>query len=300
MSHGITIELPELIALQRFVRKGQINASGRANHQGGYASRWRGRGMDFSEVRNYQAGDDIRHMEWRVTARTGRPHVKLYQEERDRPVILLMDFNPSMYFGTRVALKSVIAARLGAILAWTVIHHGDFVGGLLFSADKHLELMPRGRKAGVLPLLAALSHYTQEKPQKQARTWSDALQRARRVVRPGSLLVIISDCYAMDDASELQLRRLREHNDILVYHLCDPLELAPPKPGLYPITNGQKGRILDLFESRELTSYRHYCEQRLQNIQAPLRRLQIPYAQVTPAQDLSLVVRQTFFRGAHG
>ncbi|MCX7118089.1 MAG: DUF58 domain-containing protein [Legionellales bacterium] len=303
MSYGITTELTELIGLQRLVQKGPADVSGRAKQQGGHVSPWRGRGMDFSEVRSYQAGDDIRHMEWRVTARTGKPHVKLYQEERERPVILLIDFNPSMYFGTRVAFKSVIAARLAAILAWTVVSRGDCVGGLLFSADTHREFMPRGRKAGVLPFLAALSLYTQARPAPNAdlrRRLSDPLQRVRRVVRPGSLLIVISDCYSMDKESESLLSRLRLHNDVLVYHLCDPLELSPPAPGCYPITDGIKDRVLDTSEPAENAGYRRYCDQRILEVQAPLKRLQIPYVQVTALHDLSLLVRQTFLRRSHG
>ena len=138
MTYGVTAELNELIALQRYAQIGHYRPKGRSLRAGQHLSKLRGRGMDFAEVRHYQAGDEIRHMEWRVTARTGRPHVKLYQEERERPVIILADFSPSMYFGTRLAFKSVVAARLAALLAWTVVKQGDRVGGLLFSAFKHL------------------------------------------------------------------------------------------------------------------------------------------------------------------
>ncbi len=112
MTKGVTAELSELIALQRYAQKAHYYPVGRAaKGSGHHLSKLRGRGMDFSEVRNYQAGDEIRHMEWRVTARTGKPHIKLYQEERERPVVLVIDFNPSMYFGTRLAFKSVVAAQ---------------------------------------------------------------------------------------------------------------------------------------------------------------------------------------------
>ena len=300
MADGITAELAELIALQRYAQAGFSRPASNALRAGDCLSKLRGRGMDFAEVRNYQAGDEIRHMEWRVTARTGRPHIKLYQEERERPIIILMDFNPSMYFGTRLAFKSVVAARLAAILAWTAIKQGDRVGGLLFSASTHNEFTPRGRKAGVLPFLAALSHYTSQFSEQhllpQGRSLSVALQRVRRVVKPGSTLVLLSDFYNMDKDSERHLSRLRSHNNVLAYHLCDPLELSPPKPQQYAITDGQQEMMLDTSIHRVGDAYQHYCEQRIAAIRLQLQLLQIQYVQVTAETDLPLLVRQTMPR----
>nr|WP_241480308.1 DUF58 domain-containing protein [Legionella norrlandica] len=142
MTNGVIAELSELIDLRRYVHSVHYKPQGRALRSGNHISKFRGRGMDFAEVRNYQAGDEIRHMEWRVTARTGRPHVKIYQEERERPVIMLVDFNPSMIFGTKIAFKSVVAARLASLLAWTVIKQGDRVGGSFFLLRNTANLFP--------------------------------------------------------------------------------------------------------------------------------------------------------------
>ena len=113
-------------------------------------SPFKGRGINFEEVRRYQPGDEIRHMDWRVTARTGEPHLKLFQEERERPVIFVVDFTASMFFGTRVAFKSVIAARVATLLAWAALARGDRVGSLIFSEHGHQDLRPRGGRSGVL------------------------------------------------------------------------------------------------------------------------------------------------------
>ena len=302
MTDGVTAELTELIALQRYAQIGQYRPKGRALRTGAHLSKLRGRGMDFAEVRNYQAGDEIRHMEWRITARTGRPHNKLYEEERERPVIILTDFNPTMYFGTRLAFKSVIAARLASLIAWTVVKQGDRVGGLLFSESTHNEFIPRGRESGVLPFLAALSHYTCDLPQQTSQTLSEsrslgyALQRVRRVMRPGSTLVLISDFYAMDKDSELHLSRLRGHNEIVDYQVCDPLEIAPPKPQQYAITDGSQEMLLDTSVDAVSLAYKQYCEERIAAVRAQMQRLQIQYMQVTAESDLPLLVRQTFPR----
>jgi len=304
MSDGVIAELKELIALRRAAQAVCYRPEGRVMRAGSHLSKMRGRGMDFAEVRNYQAGDEIRHMEWRVTAKTGRPHVKLYQEERERPVVILADFNPSMFFGTRIAFKSVVAARLAAVLAWTTVRQDDRVGGLVFSATEHDEFTPRGRDSGVLPFLASLSEYTRDykvavEP-SASTSLSAALMRLRRVARPGSLLVLISDFYNLDPGCEQHLSRLRSQNDVLVYHICDPLELAPPKPQQYAMTNGKQEILLDTTQASVTRAYQDYCEQRIAELKGLFKRLQIQYEQVTAETDLPLLVRQTFPRRSNG
>lgn len=325
MSDGVIAKLSELIALQRYAQNVAYRPDGYAVRTGNHVSKVRGRGMDFSETRNYQAGDEIRHMEWRVTARTGRPHVKVYQEERERPVFILVDFNPSMYFGTRVAFKSVVAARLAAIIAWTAAKQGDRVGGFVFSETTHHEITPRTRRAGVLPLLAALSHYTKKMVSvmssppafnsnesdedmtetkkilpTQNRSLNHALLRLRRVAKPGSIIVLISDFYHLNSDNEHQLSRLAQQCDVLAYHVCDPLELSPPAPQQYAITDGQDDLLLDTTLDAARFSYQFYCEQRITTLHNQCRRLAIPCMQLTQETDLSRLVRQTFPRKAHG
>ncbi len=297
--NGVVCELTELITMQRLACRVRYRPDNFATRAGNHLSKLRGRGMNFSEARNYQAGDEIRHMEWRVTARTGRPHVKVFQEERERPVVILTDFNPSMYFGTRVAFKSVVAARLATLIAWTAAKQGDRVGGIVFSAVAHNEFTPRSRQSGVLPILAALSHYTYEhnptsKRMPDSRSLSHALLRLRRVAKPGSILVLISDFYNLDAESEQHLSRLSRHNDILAYHVCDPIELNPPKPAQYAITNGQQELLLDTTLDAVRFSYQFYCEQRISALQAQCKRLDIQYIPVTALTDLPQLVRQTF------
>lgn len=299
MADGVIAELNELIGLRRYAQLVDYKPEGRALRSGNHLSKLRGRGMDFSEVRHYQAGDEVRHMEWRVTARTGRPHVKIYQEERERPVVILTDFNPSMIFGTRIAFKSVVAARLAALLAWTAIKQGDKVGGLFFSATDHSEFLARGRDSGVLPLLASLSHYTNQtdsQRKEKPRILSDALVRLRRVVRPGSILVLISDFYYMDAECEKHLSRLRAHNDILAYHIADQIEVVPPKPQQYAITDGQTDIILDTGISSVNQAYEDYFQHRTEQLKERFKRLQIQYVQATAQTDLVQLVRQTFPR----
>jgi hypothetical protein len=183
------------------------------------------------------------------------------------------------------------------------VKQGDRVGGLFFSANQHSEFNPRGRDSGVLPLLASLSQYThQNDAEREAapRKLSDALVRLRRVVRPGSILVLISDFYSMDIDCEQHLNRIRGHNDILAYHICDRVELTPPKPQQYAITNGREEIILDTSIDTVSKAYEHYCEQRIDQLNGQFKRLQIQYVQVSADNDLPQLVRQTFPRRSRG
>ncbi|MBN9231056.1 MAG: DUF58 domain-containing protein [Legionella sp.] len=303
MTEGVTVELSELIDLRRFVQSARFKPQKHAKRSGQYLSRLRGRGMDFAEVRNYQPGDEIRHMEWRITARTGKPHVKLYEEEREQPVLLVVDFNPSMIFGTQIAFKSVVAARLAALILWNALHQNDRIGGFFFSTDEHNEYIPRGRDASVLPMLLALSNYTKMPSgsyTKLGRPLSNALERVRRVSKPGSLIAIISDFYNLDAESAQQLQRLRQHNDLLAYQICDPLELSSPPPGQYAITDGHRQTLLDMYRPGTADAYNDYCQQRLDEVQKLCRQVAIPYMKLTAADNLPQVVRQTFLRKGAG
>lgn len=303
MSEGIVTELTELLALRRYAPVVNYRPEGRALRHGEHLSKLRGRGMNFSEVRQYHPGDDIRHMEWRATARTGRPYIKVYEEERERPMVMLVDFSPTMFFGTRIALKSVVGARLAALLAWTAVKQGDRAGALLVSADKHQEFMPRARDKGILPMMSAISHMTQQPAPpsySQNHQFSEALQRLRRVARPGSILVIISDFYDFNEEAERHIHRLRQHNDILVYHVCDPIELDAPPPGQYAISDGQQQGLLNTTITKVQSQYRQFCQEKTDKLQAFFRRNQIQYVQLTAADDLGLLVRQTYPRRKNG
>lgn len=302
MNDGVVTELAELIGLKQYAPSMHYALQGSALQTGNHISSVRGRGMDFSEVRNYQAGDDIRHMEWRVTARTGRPHIKLYQEERERPVVMLVDFNPSMLFGTRVAFKSVVAARLAALVAWTTIKQGDRIGGLLFSASEHYEFMPRARESAVLPMLSALSRLSKQSPAlmqdpKMMQPW---LLQLRRVVKPGSIVVIISDFYTMDSSCEQHLSRLSSQNDVIAYHIADLIELGPPKPQQYAISDGIDEMLLDTRNPSVRQGYEQYCQTRMKTLEEQCSRSKVRYMLVNAQTDLIQLVRMTLPRRSRG
>lgn len=305
MRDGVTVSVAELIELKQLAHATYRGAPASQNHtSGNYQSLLKGRGMAFSEVRNYQAGDDIRHMEWRVTARTGRPHVKLYQEERERPILLIIDFNPSMYFGTRVAFKSVLAAKIAALIAWRAMLQKDKVGGLFFSSTQHHEFPPYARHAHIMKMLATLAEYTQALPafssSPKYRPLSDVLNKVRRVNKPGSLIVLLSDFYAFDEQSYQHLALLRQHNDVIACHIQDPIELAlPSSPGVYPITDGMNTLLLDNDKTTQ-QAYQAYWSEKNQSLKKQLQRAGVADISFHGEKNLSQLLSAIFPRRPYG
>jgi uncharacterized protein (DUF58 family) len=246
---GIHLTAAELIALRprcQALRLPMRQAAASAL-AGAYRSRFRGRGVDFLESRNYLPGDDIRNMDWRVTARTGKAHTKVFQEERERPVLIVLDASASLYFGTRQRLKSVAAGQMAAAIAWAAIRRGDRVGGFLFAPGRHRELRPAGGRRGAMRMIQGLVDWlVPGQPESvEAEPMSAALERVRHTVRPGSLVVIISDFFRMDEDCNRHLSRLRQHNDVIGCQVLDAAEYRLPE-GRYPISDGEQATLLDM------------------------------------------------------
>jgi uncharacterized protein (DUF58 family) len=237
------VSLSTLIGLSRSVARLRFSHHGRQAVQGGgYLSSFKGRGMEFAEARPYATGDDIRNIDWRVTARTGKTHTKLFQEERERPVFIAVDARRSMFFATRGQFKSVLAAQMAALIAWGVLQHGDRVGAQIFSDETSLELKPAHGRSAVLHFLKKLSELKQPDAKQSAPEpgLQDALTRLQRHVRPGSLVFLLSDFRGYSPACEASLLRLRRHSDIVLLKLYDPLESSLPERGRYDFSFGKR------------------------------------------------------------
>ncbi len=196
---------------------------------GRHVSRLRGRGLNFEEMRHYHIGDDIRSMDWKVTMRTGKPHVKIFSEERERNVYLLVDQRSSMFFGSTEKTKSVIAAELAALIAWRVIETTDRVGAIVFDDNNATSIAPQRSANHVLTLLNEIvrrNHKLKvgEKAECQTNSFAKALTQAQRLVKHDGLVILISDGYGYRDNSEEQIKALCQRNDLILCHVTDPLE----------------------------------------------------------------------------
>ncbi|GAA0841080.1 DUF58 domain-containing protein [Marinobacter szutsaonensis] len=247
------ISLPDLIRLQADARALKLPSARpvRSRQAGLQRSPQRGRGMAFAEVRQYQPGDDIRSIDWRVTARRQSPHTKLYEEERERPVLLLCDLGPSLFFASTGAYKQVRCAQVAAILSWLALWAGDQVGGIVFNGEKLEVLRPARRKKSVLRLLDSLAEQ-QHKPDRNGGLptsgmdngpWLDqALAEARRVAHTGSRIFVLSDFLQISEDTASLLGALARHNVVNAIRIVDPLEQQLPDSGRFAVA-GPDGPI---------------------------------------------------------
>lgn len=256
----VRVSIPDLVGLSRPAASIRLGRGRILSRQSGdYQSPFRGRGMEFDESRLYQPGDDIRNIDWRVTARTGKTHTKLFREERERPVFVWLDLRASMHFATRGKYKSVIAAELAAMIAWSALSNGDRVGGVVFSDREHHELKPQRGKSAVLRLINRIVNdmaWSDPAPQGNGeQSLEHAALRLRRVARPGSLIFLISDFRHLDDQAEIQLSRLSRHNEVVILFVYDRLEQALPPPGRYKVSDGRQEFLIDTSDNHLVRRY---------------------------------------------
>lgn len=244
---------------------------------GAYVSHFRGRGMEFDESRPYQPGDDPRSIDWRVTARSTTAYTKLFREERERPVLVVVDLRSTMHFATQGCYKSVNASRAAALLAWAAHHRGDRLGGLIFGDTTHRELKPRlGRQAALRYVHELVGHRDWQQRDKPEGNGAEALKQAmsalRRVARPGSLVVVISDFTGFTRGAQSYLSSVARHNDVLAVFINDPLERELPPPGRYRLVSPDDELAIDTYASSARRDYHNAFEQRTHELETFCQR----------------------------
>ena len=255
--------LTELIALNRQAASLKLHAKRiRSRQSGQYLSRMKGRGMEFDESRPYEPGDDVRNIDWRVTARTGKTHTKMFREERERPVFISVDSRASMFFATQGRFKSVIAAELTSLLAWTAHQQGDRVGGEIFNENDHTEFRPRRGQQNILHLIKQLSSLTVT-TNAQPTSLEEPFRRLQRIVHPGSLACVISDFRGLDEAASTQLINISRHCEVLLIHIYDPLEVALPDRGHYRVSFGERIMNINATNRQYRQHYSEHFQQRM-------------------------------------
>jgi uncharacterized protein (DUF58 family) len=292
-------DLAELVALRGAAQGLSLHAHrpALARLHGGHRSAQRGRGLEFEEVRLYAPGDDARTIDWRVTARRGRPHTKLFREERERPVWVIADLHPGLFFGSRRQLKSALLLRAAALLGWVAAAGGDRVGAVIADGRSPPRILPpRARQAGVLPMLELLVEAQPQAPAAPANAGLNAtLALLQRLLQPGSLVLVLSDFSGLDTAAEAALAAIAPRNDTRLLWLTDPLEANGLPAGAYRVGVPGRVRWLDGIASRN--SWRAAWQARQQRLQALADRFNLPLVQLDTAADvgeaLAALLRET-------
>jgi uncharacterized protein (DUF58 family) len=278
------VNLDELIALRaRVARSALVPVESRAARAGQQSSRLYGRGMDYAESRAYQPGDDVRRLDWRLTARSGKLHTKLFQEEREGRLLVLLDSHPGMRFGTRARFKSVQAARVAALAAWHAARAGERVGLMAFGGRRSL-LRPRGGVRGALAACGALAEWD-ALPGEGDEPLSAALQRAARLQHGASRVLLVSDGWSCDGDARGRLLDLSRHAAVHVLVVADALELALPPPGRYPLEHAGEQREVTLLAERERSGFQAAMGTGQARLYALARALALPVRRIDTAID---------------
>lgn len=283
--------LQSLIKLQTQVRTLNLaKRHVRARQVGLHRSVFKGRGMDFAESRPYQPGDDIRTIDWRVTARSGKVHTKIFQEEREKPVLIWLDLRPSMFFATRGRFKTVVAAETAGLLIWKTLSEGDRAGGILQQAQEHFEFKPSRSRSSVLGFMRALTEATQQdysqiQPSDTALL-QDSWRRLRRVTESGTQVFVISDFRQANPAALQQLAMINRQASITLVLIRDPLENQLPPQGVLRVTDGKRSLWVNLKEKIWRRDYHERQRQAQVSLQEFARKHRIPLIQLS-TQDTS-------------
>jgi len=279
--------LEELITLQGAARRSKLRGRGaaRALLLGAHRSARHGRGLEIEEVRPYVAGDDLRSIDWRVTARRGRLHTKLYREERERPVWLLVDLGASMFFGSRGQLKSMVAVRAAALFAWAAALGEDRVGAVIEGGERTLVLPLRSRRAGVLPILNALIELQPRQPSTRTGTLGAALRSLTPLVRPGSIVIALSDFHSEELLSQAPWSALTAHSDCRWVWITDPLEEHALPNGRY--LAGFGGKIAPVDGGRVRSAWLASWARRAARIDELTKALRIDLLRLDTAQPVA-------------
>ena len=298
-TQGVYTNVQELVKLQ-YKASGYSFLPRQPVHSlltGRHASRLRGRGMDFEKIRRYLPGDDIRKIDWKVTARTKKPHTRVYTEERERPVLLVIDQRVSMFFGSRVNMKSVTAAHSAALAAWRVVDQGDRVGALVFNDTQVKEISPHRSRKRVMQILGEIVRLNQllnvnSQSKANASMLNQVLDKTLRIAKHDYLTCIISDFFGMDENTKRLIKLMGQHNDVLAALIYDPLAAKPPQAGRLVVSDGELQVEVDTSTGKKRSDIANIFNERLRSLKGELTKLGIPILPIQTEEPVEIQVRR--------
>ena len=297
---GVYVSIEQLLNLRLVCKDLNLEANKKSTAllDGVSKTSFRGRGMDFADLRPYQPGDDIRNIDWRVTARTQKPYTKLFQEERERPVFILVDQRSAMFFGSHHQFKSVFAAQLAAAIGWIALQNNDRIGALIFSDEEQSDIRAkRGKHAQLafLNLLNEFNHKLHSPVAKQRRfDLNEMLTDLRRVAKPGSSIFIISDFHDYNAASKEPLSLLARHTDVTLFQIFDQLEKSLPFAQSLTISDGTDKTNLEIATQKFSNDYRHSFANLVTSIREDTSKLGVQFGSIDASSSIKTLVQDVF------
>ena len=297
---NIFVSLNDLLKMEHLSRGFSFLASKqkvRSILGGKHASKLRGRGLDFEEVRNYVPGDDIRNIDWKVTARTQKTHTRVYSEEKEKPALIIVDQSKSMFFGSQKKTKSVVAAEIAALTAFKVLKEGDRVGGVVF-ADNGIDIIyPKRDRKNILRFLEKIVTRNRElidsEPMEFDKALNTVLSKVKNIVTHDFLVVIISDFHRYNPDLIKFISRLSLHNDVILTKVFDPMEKMIPQTKIIAgdtkrqlLLDGEERKLRDRFENTFNDDFEKFKEQ--------MKKHRIPVTSIDTVEDTDVQLKELF------
>jgi uncharacterized protein (DUF58 family) len=301
-SSSIYVDLNELRRLKYLAKGFSFSPNQPANSalSGKNASKLRGRGLNFEELRHYRPGDDIRSMDWKVTQRTGKPHIKVFTEERERNVFLAIDQRMTMFFGSSNKMKSVIAAELAALIAWQISDSGDRIGAVIYN-DKQSKVVPAKRgKQHVVSLLSevlkknhelSIENATQQQVD-DSDSYNKMLATLNKVSSHNGLIILIGDGHGFNDKSTDYIKKLRQHNEVIACHIFDPLELTLPKMSQMIVSDGVQQIQFSSEQKQVQKKYEAEIARQLESYVKAAKKYRIPLIEIDTTSPVEQQLRK--------
>ena len=297
-SKNVYVDINDLRRLQHkakgfsFLTKQPVNSA----LSGKNVSKLRGRGLNFEELRHYRPGDDIRSMDWKVTRRTGKPHIKVYTEERERNVYLVVNQSSSMFFGSTNKMKSVIAAEIAALMAWKVTDSGDRIGAVVFN-DKQVKVVSAKRgKLHVVNVLAEVVKMNHQlkvgKGEPNSNSINEALIKHSHICGHNALIIIVGDGHGWDTKSTQLIKNIRQHNDVIACQIYDPLEQQLPEMSNMVVSDGEKQIQFSSLNRNTQEKYRVSIEQQENRFESATRKNRIPLLSLNTLEPIEKQLRK--------
>jgi len=292
--------LSELLSLEAFARGFSFQAKKqkvRSVLGGKHASKLRGRGMDFEEVRQYVAGDDIRNIDWKVTARTQKTHSKVFSEEKEKPALIVVDQSRTMFFGSQKKTKAVVAAEIASMAAFKIQKEGDRVGGLVFTETDVDVVLPKRNRKNTLRFLERIveSNHSliHQKKGDREKILTEAMNKVQNIVTHDFLVIIISDFVHHSPEVIKYLARLAKHNDVVLIKVADPMERTLPTDKMI-VGDGEKQIVVDGKKKSMQVQFEKAYDQDLSSFEAELLKYRIPLIQLNTTEDVDVQLKSVF------
>ena len=299
-SNHVFVSLKDLLKMEHFARGFSFLARKqkvRSILGGKHASKLRGRGLDFEEVRNYVAGDDIRNIDWKVTARTQKTHSRVYSEEKEKPALIVVDQSKSMFFGSQLRTKSVVAAELAALAAFRVLKEGDRVGGVVF-ADHGIDIVyPKRDRKNILRFLEKIvernHELEQSSPVKLEEALKETMLKIRNIVSHDFLIIIISDFMRYSPEVIKFISHLAQHNDVILAKVFDPMERDIPAAKVIA-GDGEKQIVIDGESKRLREKFQEGFDHDYANFETQMKKHRIPLMMIDTITAVDEQLKEVF------